>query len=168
MFIQIPEIKIDRKSILDFVENIKESDWISISATNQNYIFHRFQDHPEINKLSKILSNSLPLMKPPIRVMRFLPGCGLPIHKDSPRNAVIQIPLSLNCVDTPTVFFDEGYNEIGRIEWKDDSAWLFNTQVNHSIDNCTNAVRYMLIIPFFEPSTFDEILAAYKEGKFFS
>jgi hypothetical protein len=168
MFLQLPEIKIDRDSILNFVSNVAESDWISLSKTNQNYIFHRFQNHPEIVKLTKKLSSDLPLLKPPIRVMRFLPGCGLPIHKDFPRNAAIQIPLSYNCKETPTLFFDEELKEIGRLEWNDDSAWLFNTQINHSIDNCTNAVRYMLIIPFFEPVTFEELVTKYTNGNFFT
>ncbi len=157
-FIKIPEIQLDIKKISTKVLNTPESEWKKLEwgqsiLVNRDYLQIKGMFRPKIKVYSTIM------------VMRFNPNTGLPIHKDNERKAVIQIPL-YNCESTPTFFYDEDRNLTYTLDWKENSAYMFDTHVYHNLLNDTEEPRYMLYIPFFHQD-YKTLLDLYTNNDFF-
>ena len=157
---KLSEIVVDTSVILQQVLAVDESDWELLDWGQ--YIL-RTKDYSYI---CKNFSEHIKLYTTPVMIMRFGPGKGLPIHKDNLRKAVIQIPLSENCKYTPTHFYDEEQQYTSKIEWLDNSAWMFDTHNFHKVENISSENRYMMYIPFFKQS-YTELLNLYNNGMFF-
>jgi len=158
-FIKIPELKINRFNILEYVTQLKTDDW-KLLPWGQ-YVFFKWNDNADIFKLRNLFKD--PTIISVIECMKFNSGTGLPIHKDNKRLSVIQIPLSLNCASTPTLFYNENKEIDNQIDWIDDSSWMFDTYVFHSMENNSPETRYMLCISFYNHN-YSELSNLYKNG----
>ena len=156
-FVKIPEIKINTEKVLNCVLELNSDQWHLLPWGQ--FVFTKWNGNLEISKLSSMFNKLITISV--IECMRFDPGIGLPIHKDNKRSAVIQIPLSLNCASTPTLFYKENNEFANQISWDDDSAWLFDTHVRHNMINNSDQPRYMLCISFYK-HTYSELLNLYK------
>lgn len=159
-YVKLPELVVDTSAILQQVVSAEESEW-ELLDWGQHIL--RTQDYSFV---CQHFSEHVKLYITPAMVMRFGPGTGLPIHKDNLRKAVIQIPLSENCKYTPTYFYNEEQQYTSKIEWLDNSAWMFDTHSFHKVENNSNENRYMMYIPFFKQS-YTELLNLYECGMFF-
>lgn len=158
-FIKIPKLQINRKTLLEYVTQLKTDDW-KLLPWGQ-YVFFEWNNNVEISKLRNMFKD--PTIISVIECMKFNAGAGLPIHKDNKRLSVIQIPLSLNCTSTPTLFYNENKEMVNQINWVDDSSWMFDTYVFHSVTNTSLETRYMLCISFYNHN-YLELSNLYKNG----
>jgi hypothetical protein len=161
-FVKIPELTINRHSLLSFVLNLKDDDWILLPWGQ--YIFYDWKNCDEIKTLSTMFSENIKFST--IECMRFDGNKSLPIHMDGKRTTVIQIPLSLNCNATPTLFYNDHKELVDKIEWLDDSAWMFDTHKWHSVHNTSTEPRYTLCISFYGTKYID-LLKLYQTNNFF-
>jgi hypothetical protein len=159
-FIKIPEIKIDNKSLLLFVLSSTDTEWHELPWGQ--FIFYNWKNNKDIEQLtSKLTFMFSKYVNFSIKCMRFDSNKSLSIHKDQPRKVVIQIPLSINCQSTPTLFYNDNKELIDKIEWNDESAWMFNADNWHSVQNTSDESRYMLCVSFYDIS-YIQLLRLYK------
>ena len=164
-FIKLPEIQIDTDAVLSFVLALQPDDWKLLEWGQ--YVYWKFGQCEEIIKLKNMFSEHVKYGL--IECMCFGPGTSLPIHHDGApggRPAVIQIPLSRNCALIPTLFYNDKQELTSKIEWTDNSAWMFNSHELHSIHNTTTDPRYMLCVSFYKMK-YGELLDLYNSYKFF-
>jgi hypothetical protein len=141
-FIKLPEIQLNTQTILSFISNAVVDEWIELPWGQQVYV--NLGRCAEIEKLKNMFSNQIKFSV--IECMKFAPDTGLPIHKDGKRTAVIQIPLSNNCKLTPTLFYDDHHKITNKIEWNDNSAWMFDTHKNHDNQNIIIYLKLLIWI----------------------
>jgi len=158
-YIKLPELQLNTKEILSQVLSSNQDDWEKLEWGQS--IFKNLDCTVIKQKFHPVIQ----LYETPMMVMRFSPGTGLPIHKDNRRKAVIQIPL-YNCESTPTFFYDEDHKPTYKIDWSENCAYMFDTHVNHNLQNDTNEERYMLFVPFFIQS-FQTLSTLYRINKLF-
>jgi hypothetical protein len=158
-FIAIPELKINTENILNTVLSVNSDEWVLLPWGQ--YEFDKWNNNLDIFKLLSMFNKTINYFR--IICMRFDPNTGLPIHKDNKRLAVIQIPLSSNCMLTPTLFYNKDKELITQLPWSSNSAWMFDTHEWHSIMNDTSEPRYTLCISFLKYN-YATLLSLYKSG----
>lgn len=158
--IEIPEIKVDVKSIMDFVLTLPENSWTPESGSHG--LIHEWQwnHHPEFIRLKSQHFVGIPHY---LGVAQFKPKRGQSLHVDRNRTVVVQFPLSENCKFTPTAFYNNNLSFLSEVEW-DNTAWMFDSKVWHGSWNTDTEFRYMLTWSFFAPVTFSELSNQFNTG----
>ena len=161
-YIALPELCVQKDSILNFALGKSTTDWLLLPWGQ--YSFFKWHGCNEIKMLSSVFTDKVKISV--IECMRFDAGTGLPVHKDNKRQAVIQIPLSANCSQTPTLFYNEDKVLLDSIKWAGDVAYLFDTHTWHSVFNDSTEPRFMLCVSFYK-HTYAELKELYLANSLF-